>query len=188
MTSFALFPTPLGDCAIAWRDDTVVATRLPGASAVETRRQVVAVTAGTESAPPPPIQRVIDAMTALLAGERPDLSFVACDFSGIDPLAREVYAATRAIPAGETRTYGDIATQLGNRQLAQYVGRTLGRNPYPIIVPCHRVVGANGRLVGFSADGGVRTQQRMLVIEGAWREETPALFGALLGDPPTSPP
>lgn len=177
MPCFALFPTRLGDCAIAWRDDIVVATRLPAASPAETRRQMLASAASAENAPPPKIQRVIAAMSALLDGERRDLGFVACDFSGVDPLARDVYAATRAIPAGETRTYGDIAAQLGNRQLAQYVGRALGRNPFPIIVPCHRVVGADGRLVGFSADGGVRTKQRMLVIEGAWRDETPDLFG-----------
>lgn len=180
MTRYMLFRTALGDCAIAWRGERVVATRLPGASVAETARGIVALTGASEGAPPPAIQHAITAMTALLDGERVDLSTIDCDLDSIDALARDVYAAMRAIPIGQTRTYGDIAAQLGNPQLARHVGRTLGRNPLPIIVPCHRVVGANGRLVGFSADGGIRTKQRMLVIEGAWREGTPDLFGDLL--------
>ena len=84
------------------------------------------------------------AITALLEGERTDLTFIACDFSNVDPFAAEVYTITRAIPAGETRTYGAIALQIGDAQLARDVGQALGRNPFPIIVPCHRVIGANG--------------------------------------------
>src|SRR4029453_10295702 len=81
----------------------------------------------------------------------------------------EVYAATRAIPAGSTATYGEIARAIGrtNPEAAREVGAALARNPTPIIVPCHRVVGANGKLTGFSAPGGLATKRRMLQLEGA---------------------
>ena len=118
-------------------------------------------------------------MTALLEGEGTDLTTIACDFGGIDPFAAQVYGATRVIPAGETSTYGVIASQLGDKQLAQKVGQALGRNPLPIIVPCHRVIGANGSLVGFSADGGVEMKLRMLAIEGAQLGDPPTLFDDL---------
>ncbi|NNL84351.1 MAG: MGMT family protein, partial [Myxococcales bacterium] len=120
--------------------------------------------------------RAIASMTALLEGAKADLTDIACDFSSADPFAARVYAATRAIPAGETRTYGAIALQLGDKQLSQQVGRALGRNPFPIIVPCHRVVGASGKLTGFSAYGGVETKRRMLTIEGAQIVETQGLL------------
>ncbi|MEM1437333.1 MAG: MGMT family protein [Pseudomonadota bacterium] len=98
------------------------------------------------------------------------------DFSTVDSFAAAVYGVTRAIPPGTTRTYGSIAAELGNRQLAQQVGRALGRNPLPIIVPCHRVIGASGKLTGFSAFGGVDTKLRLLSIEGAPIGAQPGLF------------
>lgn len=179
MVHFSLFPTPLGDCGIAWRDDTVVATRLPGKSSADTGGSLAARTGAAKGEPPPAIRRAIASITALLEGERTDLTFIDCDFSGIDLFATKVYAATRAIPAGETMTYGDIALQLGDKLLAQNVGQALGRNPFPIIVPCHRVIGANDRLTGFSANGGVQTKLRMLAIEGARIGEAPGLFDDL---------
>jgi methylated-DNA-[protein]-cysteine S-methyltransferase len=179
MAHFSLFPTALGDCGIAWSSDTVVATRLPEKSAADTGGHLAARTGATKGAPPPAIQRAIASITALLEGERTDLAFIACDFSSIDPFATKVYAATRAIPAGETLTYGAIAVQLGDKLLAQNVGQALGRNPFPIIVPCHRVIGANSKLTGFSANGGVETKLRMLAIEGARIDSAPGLFGYL---------
>lgn len=178
-TGFALFATPLGDCGIAWRQDRVVATSLPGESAASTGRRLAASTGATRGEPPPAIRRAIAAMTALLEGAGTDLTSIACDLDGIDPFAARVYAATRAIPAGETSTYGAIAEQLGDRQLARGVGQTLGRNPLPIIVPCHRVIGADGRLTGFSATGGVETKLRLLAIEGAQPGGPPGLFDDL---------
>jgi methylated-DNA-[protein]-cysteine S-methyltransferase len=176
---FMLFPTPLGECGIAWLGETVIATRLPGKNSAETAGGLVARTGALAGEPPPAIRHAIVSITALLEGERTDLSFISCDFSSIDPFAAKVYAATRAIHAGETLTYGAIALQIGDKQLAQKVGKALGRNPIPIIVPCHRVIGANGRLTGFSAYGGVETKLRMLAIEGARIGETAGLFGDL---------
>ena len=176
---FSLFPTRIGACGIAWRSDTVVATHLPERTSSATAARLAARTRASKGEPPPHIQSAIASITALLEGARADLAYIACDFSRIDPFAVKVYGATRAIPAGETRTYGAIALQLGDRQLARRVGRALGRNPLPIIVPCHRVIGANGRLTGFSAHGGVATKLEMLRTEGARIGESPGLFGDL---------
>ena len=179
MTHFSLFPTPLGDCGIAWRNDTVVATHLPEENSADTSRRLAARTGATKGEPSGVIRRAIASMIALLEGERTDLASIACDFGEIDPFAARVYAATRAIPAGETSTYGTIASQLGDKQLARDVGQALGRNPLPIVVPCHRVIGAGGRLTGFSAAGGVATKLRMLAIEGAQLGGAPGLFDDL---------
>lgn len=176
MNQFALFPTAIGDCAIAWRGDVIVATRLPGG---DIEGGFAARFGAVAAAPPPVIERAIGAITALLEGEKINLSFVVCDFGGIDPFAVRVYELTRAIPPGETRTYGAIATELGDKLLAQRVGQTLGRNPFPIVVPCHRVMGAHAKLTGFSAPGGVETKLRMLAIEGARIGDAPGLFGEL---------
>ena len=179
MVYFSLFPTTLGDCGIAWCSDIVVATRLPDKTSADTGRRLAARTGGKRGEPPAAIRRAIASITALLEGEGTDLTAIVCDFGGVDPFAAQVYAATRAIPAGETSTYGAIASELGDKRLARNVGQVLGRNPFPIIVPCHRVVGASGRLVGFSAAGGVATKLRMLAIEGAQVGAAPGLFDDL---------
>ncbi len=179
MAYFSLFPTPVGDCGIAWHDDMVVATSLPETTSAATAARLTARTGAVRGDPPAHMHRAIRSISALLEGEKTDLSFIACDFRGIDPFAEKVYAATRAIPAGETLTYGDIASKLGDKRFAQQVGQTLGRNPFPIIVPCHRVVGANGRLTGFSACGGTETKLKLLEIEGASIGEPQGLFDHL---------
>ena len=179
MVEFSLFPTPIGACGIAWRSDAIVATHLPERTPSATAARLAARTRASEGEPPPGIRGAIASITALLGGAKTDLSHIACDFSGVDPFATKVYGVTRAIQAGETRTYGAIALQLGDKQLARSVGRALGRNPLPIIVPCHRVIGANGKLTGFSAYGGVATKLEMLTIEGARIGETPDLFSDL---------
>jgi methylated-DNA-[protein]-cysteine S-methyltransferase len=180
MTQFSLFPTSLGACGIAWSGDTVVATHLPEKSEAATVARLAARAHGAvEGDPPPVIERAIASITLLLDGEKTDLGFIACDFGRIDPFAMRVYSATREIPTGETLTYGDIAKQLGNGLYAQRAGQALGRNPFPIIVPCHRVMGADGRLTGFSANGGIETKLKMLAIEGARIGEAPGLFGEL---------
>ena len=176
---FSLFPTSLGACGIAWTGEKVVATNLPEGSEAATAARLVRRAGAAKGEPPRAIREAISSMIALLDGGRTDLTFIACDFSKADPFAVQVYVAARAIPAGETSTYGAIALRLGDKLLAQKVGTALGRNPFPIIVPCHRVIGANGRLTGFSANGGVETKLRMLAIEGARVGEPPGLFGDL---------
>jgi methylated-DNA-[protein]-cysteine S-methyltransferase len=176
----ALFPTAIGRCGVAWRGDKIVATHLPEASDARTRARLIARAGrATESDPPPAVRQAIDAMTALLDGAAVDLTAVDCDYGAADPLSVQVYEIARAIPAGETLTYGEIAARLGDKSLAPSVGQALGRNPLPIIVPCHRVVGANRKLTGFSANGGVATKLRMLAIEGAAIGEPAGLFADL---------
>jgi methylated-DNA-[protein]-cysteine S-methyltransferase len=132
-----------------------------------------------EAVPPPLVAAAIDLVVRSLAREDVDLSAIEVDLGAADDFERSVYAAACAIPRGEVRTYGAIAAALGAPGAARAVGAALGRNPIPIIVPCHRVVAASGGSGGFSASGGVETKFRILAIEGARREADPLLFDAL---------
>ena len=190
-SKFALFATSIGYCGVAWCGDEIVATHLPEPTDEKTRSRLSARAGGaSECDAPPVVERAIGAMTALLEGERVDLGFVVCDYRSVDSFEARVYDIARTIPPGETLTYGEIAIRLGDKLFAQAVGRALGRNPLPIIVPCHRVVGASGRLTGFSASGGVATKLRMLAIEGADLGKPPGLFDHLpmAVKAPTRPP
>ncbi|HUB44076.1 MAG TPA: methylated-DNA--[protein]-cysteine S-methyltransferase, partial [Acetobacteraceae bacterium] len=137
---FALFETAIGACGIAWSERGVVGVQLPerdgGATRDRTRRRFPE--AG-ETTPPPDIRQAIDGMVALLRGEARDLSFVALDMEGIPPFRQSIYAVLRTIPAGATISYGEIATRLDGGVEARDVGEAMGKNPFPIIVPCHRV-------------------------------------------------
>ena len=116
------------------------------------------------------------ASTKLLAGKPDDLTDIPLDLDGVPDFNRGVYAIARTIPPGKTVTYGDIAKQLGGVELSRDVGQALGRNPCPIVVPCHRVLAAGNKPGGFSANGGVVTKLKMLEIEGALVNHTPSLF------------
>jgi methylated-DNA-[protein]-cysteine S-methyltransferase len=173
---YATFPTAVGYCGIAWSDERVAGVQLPEASEAATRRRLLRRHPDAHPASPPPAVRdVIDAIVALLAGERRDLSAVELDTTDVPEFNRRVYEVARRIPPGSTSTYGAIATELGDRALARDVGEALGHNPFPIVVPCHRVVAADGRLGGFSANGGVATKRKLLLIEGA-ASVPPSLF------------
>ena len=148
--------------------------QLPGSDDAAIRRRIRRGRPGAEeSAPPPAIATAIERITRLFEGEPDDLTGIALDTAGVPEFNRRVFAVTRTIPPGETLSYGEVAARIGERSAAQAVGRALGSNPFPIIVPCHRVVAADGRLTGFSAPGGIDTKRRMLEIEGAM---APALF------------
>jgi len=177
---YTLFDTAIGRCAIAWTAGGVAALQLPEASDGATRARLRRRHADLEEAPPPPeVARAIGAIVALLEGEDSDLSGIALDMGPVPAFNRQVYEIARRIPPGRTRTYGEIATELGDRALARDVGQALGQNPFAIIVPCHRVLGANGKVGGFSANGGVETKLRMLTIEGAQLGSAPTLFDSL---------
>lgn len=174
---FALFDTAVGECGIAWNELGIIGVQLPDRT---TRaRMVRRYPDATETEPPEHIGRVISEIVTLLRGEKRDLSHVPLDMEHVPQFHQRVYAIARTIRAGETLSYGDIATRLGDRSLARDVGEAMGRNPFPIIVPCHRVLAAGGKLGGFSAYGGVTTKVRMLEIEGAQIGETPTLFDSL---------
>jgi methylated-DNA-[protein]-cysteine S-methyltransferase len=125
---------------------------------------------------PDSVDEAIAGIAALLGGERRDLRSVVLDERALDEFQRRVYAVTRRIGPGETTSYGEIARALGEPQEARAVGAALGRNPFPVLVPCHRVLSAGGALHGFSAPGGLRTKRRMLEIEGAPGFTQQALF------------
>jgi methylated-DNA-[protein]-cysteine S-methyltransferase len=165
-----LFDTPIGRCGIAWGERGLVATQLPEASERQTlarlrRRQPEL----QEAQAPPAVQAAIKGIVALLNGEPRDLREIALDLEGLQDFACGVYALARAIPPGQTRTYGDLAKELGDPGAARAVGRALGANPFPIVVPCHRILGAGDWSGGFSAHGGVETKKRMLKIESGGR-------------------
>ena len=175
--SYYLFDTAIGTCAIAWTDAGVCGVSLPEPTAQETAARIRRRHPDArEAEPPEEIRAAADAIVNLLDGEAASLTEVALDESGIPEFHRRVYEVARLIPVGETSTYGAIANTLGDTRLAQQVGVALGSNPIPIIIPCHRVLGADGKLVGFSAPGGVQTKRRMLVIEGALPDEPLDLF------------
>ena len=165
---FALFDTALGWCAIAWGPRGIIGVQLPEAREAEARGRVRRRFPGAREAPPPPeVQRAINEIVALLRGEASDLSAVALDMDRVPPFDRGVYEIARTIPPGSTLSYGEVAARLGTPGEARAVGQALSRNPFAIVVPCHRVIAAGGRLGGFSARGGVGTKLRLLAIEGA---------------------
>jgi methylated-DNA-[protein]-cysteine S-methyltransferase len=176
-SGFALFDTPIGRCAVAWGPRGVIGLWLPEADDAKARKRLLRRHPGLdETAPPPEIRDAIARIVALLSGERVDLSGLPLDMAHVTPFERQVYAIARKIPPGETLTYGDIAEKLGDKLLSRDVGQAMGKNPFPIAVPCHRVVAANGKLGGFSAPGGVDTKLKMLAIEGAAEAAQRSLF------------
>ena len=163
---YALFDTAIGPCAVAWSMVGVCALRIPEPNREETRERLLRrYPHAVEKPAPAGAQHVIDGVVALLEGGWVDFSDCQIDVRQVPLFARSVYELTSAIPPGHTRTYGDIAEDLGDRGLARAVGQALGHNPVPIVVPCHRVIAANGRTGGFSAPGGVATKQRLLEME-----------------------
>jgi methylated-DNA-[protein]-cysteine S-methyltransferase len=174
---FAIFDTAIGRCGIAWGEHGINAVQLPMSSEDKTRARIRQRYGDIAEAPPPAeVQRAIDGIVELLAGKPNDLSEVVLDLDGVPEFNRGVYDIARTIPPGKTMTYGDIAKRLGGVELARDVGQALGRNPCPIVVPCHRVLAAGGKPGGFSANGGVVTKLKMLAIEGAVVNHTPNLF------------
>lgn len=157
------FDTALGRCGLVWSSRGIVASLLPDASPARLLRRHPTAQPAAEL--PTAIAAAVEGIRALLAGELRDLAEIVLDERGIPDFRRQVHALTRAIPPGQTRTYGEIAAALGQPGGARAVGRAEGDNPFPPIVPCHRVMGAGGEPTGFSAPGGIETKRRLLLIE-----------------------
>ena len=174
---FAIFDTSIGHCGIVWGARGVVAVQLPMSSEEKTRGRIRQRYGDIpEARPTAEVQAAIGGMVELLAGKPNDLRDVVLDLDDVPEFNRGVYDIARAIPPGKTLTYGDIAKKLGGVELSRDVGQALGRNPCPIVVPCHRVLAAGDKPGGFSANGGVVTKLKMLEIEGAVVNYTPSLF------------
>lgn len=169
-SGYTLFQTALGTCGIAWSERGVRGVQLPEGDEAATRRRLSArFPDATEGAAPVNVLLAMGRIVALLRGERVDMAPVALDMALTPDFDRAVYEAARRIPPGETRTYGEIAKEIGQPSAAREVGAALGRNPYAIVVPCHRVTAANGKTGGFSARGGAKTKLRLLAIESGGR-------------------
>jgi methylated-DNA-[protein]-cysteine S-methyltransferase len=168
MTQYALFETVIGWAGIAWGEAGLVGVHLPERDPQTARNSFLRrFPEAAEAEPTAEGQRAIAAIRELLAGKAADLTDVPLDLSRTPEFHARVYEIARAIPPGETLTYGQVAEKLGDKLLARDVGQALGKNPWPIVVPCHRVVAAGGKLGGFSARGGVNTKLKLLAIEGA---------------------
>ncbi|HVU32901.1 MAG TPA: methylated-DNA--[protein]-cysteine S-methyltransferase [Opitutaceae bacterium] len=155
----ATFSTPLGICAIAWNDTGLTRFLLPDPDRG---------TSDTESDPPAWVAEIIARVRRHLGGEPQDFADVRFDFSRVARFNRDVLVATLAVKAGRTATYGEIAATIGQPPAAsRAVGAALGANPWPLLIPCHRILAAGGRMNGFSGPGGVATKARLLALEGA---------------------
>jgi methylated-DNA-[protein]-cysteine S-methyltransferase len=168
MHSYTLFDTPLGPCGIAWDDAGVIlGTSLPGAGVADTRRRLEErFDAVPDETPPAAITEVVRRLAASSSGECDELGDIPLDLSSLPPFHRRVLEVVRTIPTGETMTYGEVAEAAGSPGAARAVGQALGHNPYPLAIPCHRVLAAGGRIGGFTADGGVDVKAKLLAAEG----------------------
>jgi methylated-DNA-[protein]-cysteine S-methyltransferase len=171
-----LFETAIGECGIAWNSRGLVGVQLPekDRGQTELRLAVKSHSTGADDAPPW-IQSVISDIQRYLAGQPVDFSAIAVDLDGVDDFRQKLYAALRGVGLGHTVTYGDLARQLGltGWEGARDVGEAMGRNPVPIVIPCHRVLAAGNKLGGFSAYGGTKTKQKLLELEGVDLDKSP---------------
>jgi len=166
---YTVFDTMLGPAGIAWNDAGIIRFQLPSASAEGTRRHLLRRAPSAEEAlPPPSIAQAVAAAQHYFAGEKVDFSDCTLDLAGQDDVTREIYAAARRVGYGETTTYAGLAKAIGREdwQAAREVGQAMAKNPVALIIPCHRVLAAGGKLGGFSAPGGAETKAKMLALEG----------------------
>lgn len=152
------FDTALGRCALSWDGEFLTSFSLPNAP----------VQPGDETVLPSHIAAIINRVQAHLSGDFQQFSDLPYDFRNEPEFNIQVLRATLAVKAGETRSYGEIATAIGQSVGAsRAVGAALGANRWPLLIPCHRVVSANGKMTGFSGPGGIKTKLRLLALEGA---------------------
>ena len=170
--SYTLFDTAIGRCAVAWSDRGIVRIQLPEASDQKAARRLAMNDELTLAEPPAAIKRAIEHLCRHLAGEQQDFRDVPLDTSGLAGFHLRVYQGARRVSAGRTISYGELAARIGSPGAARAVGQALGKNPFAIVVPCHRVLAANGKAGGFSAHGGVGTKRRILAAEGVVLEES----------------
>ncbi len=164
----ALFDTTLGRCGIAWGPNGLRSVSFAEASDGATVKRLQRRAPGaTEAEPSREIAVLIKDIKALFEGDKRDLAYATLDFQDIGEFEREVYVLSLKIKPGESKTYGELANAMGDVTHSRRVGQALGRNPFPIVVPCHRIVGASGSMTGFSAPGGAELKRKLLKIEGA---------------------
>lgn len=173
-STYTLFETAIGWIGIAWSEIGLTRVQLPERSEAATERRLLATSASDAGPspqrlagePPATIATVIEALRRYAAGEPVDFSGVPVDLAGVDPFRLAIYDAARKLGFGDTTTYGGLAAAAGHAGLARETGQALGSNPIPVVIPCHRIVAAGGKLGGFSAPGGATTKERLLAMEG----------------------
>lgn len=187
--AYSIFDTSVGRCGIAWGRGGIVGVRLPEAREIETRRRLLLqFPEAREITPPAEIEQAIEGIVTLLAGTPFDLCDIALDMAGVAPFQRRVYETVRLIPYGQTRTYAELAARLGASGAVHAVGQAINRNPFAILVPCHRTLVTANHTSGFAGNAGIVTRSRLLCIEGALDDRRPNLFDALLtAAPPRAP-
>ncbi|MBV1688838.1 methylated-DNA--[protein]-cysteine S-methyltransferase [Novosphingobium sp. G106] len=168
MTSHHVFETAAGFAAIGWNASGICSFRLPAASSASAERALLKRFPGsTRTAPPAEIAAIVALACRYFAGEQVDFSAAPVDIGEQEPFFARVYAHVRGIGWGETTTYGTVAKALGEGpEAARAVGQAMANNPVPLIVPCHRVLAAGGKIGGFSAPGGSNSKAHMLELEG----------------------
>jgi methylated-DNA-[protein]-cysteine S-methyltransferase len=183
---YTIFDTGIGRCGIAWSDIGVAGVQLPEAREIETRKRLFQLYPDArDMRPPVTVEIAIEGIVALLRGEPADLSDTVLDMTGIHAFNARVYEFTRTIPRGETRSYAEVAASLRASGASHSVAQAIARNPFMIIVPCHRVLEAGGYADRISPNGGAISKRRLLSIEGAHPISSKTLFDVLL---PVAPP
>jgi methylated-DNA-[protein]-cysteine S-methyltransferase len=184
---YAIFDSAIGRCGIVWSDFGIVGVQLPELREIDTRRRLYKLYPNARELPPSAKAKIaIARIVALLRGESTDSSDVALDMAGIPAFSQRVYEYVRNnIPRGETRTYDDIATSLRMPGALDPVMQAIGKNPFMIIVPCHRVLKAGHDADDISPHGGTISKRHLLSLEGTRTGASKTLFDALL---PVAPP
>jgi methylated-DNA-[protein]-cysteine S-methyltransferase len=183
---YTIFDTTIGRCGIIWSSTGIVAVQLPEAREIDTRRRIFQVhPEAREQQPPLNTELAIEGIVGLLQGSDPDFSDVSLDAGGVLAFNRRVYEYACTIPRGETRTYHEIAKALGASGATHSVAQAIAKNPYMLIVPCHRVLEAGNYADRLSPYGGVISKRRLLSLEGAHPVASQTLFEVLL---PVAPP
>ncbi|MEF2071837.1 methylated-DNA--[protein]-cysteine S-methyltransferase [Consotaella sp. CSK11QG-6] len=164
---YEMFDTAIGRCGLAWSPAGVCRVQLPERTETATQERIARLgQPWHDDILPQAIRQAVDAVSAFLAGEPQSFEAVALDLTGVSGFEADVYAALREVRWGQTTTYGALAEAAGHAGLAQAVGNAMGRNPCPLIIPCHRVLAAGNRIGGFSAYGGWLTKTKLLEREG----------------------
>jgi methylated-DNA-[protein]-cysteine S-methyltransferase len=180
MHHYLVFETAGGFCGIAWSGLGITRFQLPTKSAETTERLLLRRVPGAErGTPPPEVAEAVAAVQRYFGGEQTDFSSCKLDLGEQDAFFAKVYSAARQVAWGRTTTYGALAKELGaGPEAARDVGQAMARNPVALIIPCHRVLAAGGKIGGFSAPGGSSAKMRMLELEGVRLDPPPSPQGS----------
>ena len=183
---YAIFDSGVGRCGIVWSDGGIVGVHLPEAREIDTRRRLLRLyPEAREQRPPRDCDIAIEGIVTLLRGDNSDLCDVTLDMSGIPAFNQKVYESTRTIPRGETRTYGELAAGMRRQGIEHSIARAIAKNPFMIIVPCHRVLEVGHYADKISPYGGTISKRHLLSLEGTRPGSGKTLFEILL---PVAPP